>query len=337
VTAKQLTLSIFRGVSPGSSSFQNSCQEAAMESPSKIKVIFIAGTSFSGSTLLGLLLGSEQRAFYAGEVNHFLLINDYKNPQDPSYRTCTCGKDYSDCPLWSEIKSGFQSTLDFNPAPGVSILNLKLFLKLLNPFFVLERHSGMTEYGSLIHTVFNLADQHFKGIEYVVDSSKSVHSLYELTRSPEVDVYVLHIIREGVSVCGSFKKRGYTAWYGILVWLISNIFMSVFLKKAKLNIIRINYKRLCKKPYDEFMRINEFLGTELNVSKIVNKVRREQYHLLGGNTQVAKYAHKARLFDGITYSDDRKILSSLELYLVRSILAPFHRVFLGNFKDSPGV
>jgi hypothetical protein len=304
-----------------------------MESTPRLKVIFIAGTSFSGSTLLGLLLGSDQSAFFAGEVKQFPRINNYKNPQDPSYRTCTCGKDFSDCPLWSEVKSGFQSTLDFKPAPGVSILNLKLFLKLLNPFFVLERHSSMTGYGSLIHTIFNLADQHIKAIEYVVDSSKSVHSLYTLTRSSEVDVYVLHIIRDGICACSSFKKRGYTAWYGMLVWLVGNMFMSLFVKKAKLNVIRIDYERLCKRPYDEFMRINAFLGTELNVSKTVNRVRREQYHLFGGSTQVLKYARKTRQFDGITYSDDRRILSSLELYLARSILAPFHRVFLGDFKD----
>jgi len=45
--------------------------------------------------------------------------------------------------------------------------------------------------------------------------------------------------------------------------------MSLFVKKAKLNVIRIDYERLCKRPYDEFMRINAFLGTELNVSDML--------------------------------------------------------------------
>ena len=34
-----------------------------------VKVVFITGSSYSGSTMLGLVLGSDDKAFFSGEVN----------------------------------------------------------------------------------------------------------------------------------------------------------------------------------------------------------------------------------------------------------------------------
>lgn len=63
------------------------------------KVIFVGGTSFSGSTFLDMMLASGEEGFSAGEV--YALFHPYRpghiNPQ------CCCGD--PGCSLWQDIKS----------------------------------------------------------------------------------------------------------------------------------------------------------------------------------------------------------------------------------------
>ena len=59
------------------------------------KVCFICGAPHSGSTLLGLILGSHSQCFYAGEANKVKFLH-LENPQKDT--TCKiCGKN---CPIW---------------------------------------------------------------------------------------------------------------------------------------------------------------------------------------------------------------------------------------------
>jgi len=68
------------------------------------KVVLMCGAGHSGSTLLGLVLGSHSQAFYGGEMKKTNFLHNPKYP--PRKRFCKfCGPD---CPVWS----------DFRPGPG---------------------------------------------------------------------------------------------------------------------------------------------------------------------------------------------------------------------------
>ena len=306
-----------------------------MQISQRVKVVYIAGNSYSGSTLLGLLLGSDPKAFFGGEINQLKRINQNRNPDDPSYRRCTCGESYENCCLWSHVKARFLGPIDFNPAPGFSLLNFKLLLKILNPCFKVTPR-GTTEYGTLIETIVQFANERVKSASYVVDSSKSVLSLYSLANSSNVDLHVLEVIRDGVAVTSSCRKHGRSVGYGMVVWLLSNFFMVYVIRKMKLKTIRINYGQLCNNPDEEFERINRFLGLTLNTSEIVENVRREGYHILGGNKSVTDYAQKVKQFEGIQYNDNRGILTGVELCLTSMLLKPFNRWFLGRINEKGG-
>ena len=62
------------------------------------KVIFVGGTSFSGSTFLDMMLANGEEGFSAGEV--YALFYPYRpghiNPQ------CCCGD--PSCTIWKDIK-----------------------------------------------------------------------------------------------------------------------------------------------------------------------------------------------------------------------------------------
>lgn len=61
--------------------------------------IFIAGAGHSGSTLLGLLLGSHPDAFYAGEAAKTRFLGDEHKPEHK--RVCKlCGPE---CPIWGDF------------------------------------------------------------------------------------------------------------------------------------------------------------------------------------------------------------------------------------------
>lgn len=62
------------------------------------KVVFIGGTSFSGSTMLDMMLSSGEDGFSLGEV--YALYNPFRaHHRDPK---CVCGND--NCSLWNELK-----------------------------------------------------------------------------------------------------------------------------------------------------------------------------------------------------------------------------------------
>ena len=65
------------------------------------KVIFVGGTSFSGSTLLDMILSNDPRGFSCGEV--VALFHPYR----PHHIKPECGCGNSNCNLWSKVlKSG---------------------------------------------------------------------------------------------------------------------------------------------------------------------------------------------------------------------------------------
>lgn len=71
------------------------------------KVVFICGAGHSGSTLLGLILGSHSDCFYCGEAKNSSFMDDEKRPI--AKRTCKiCGLD---CPVWGNLTLSDRSQL----------------------------------------------------------------------------------------------------------------------------------------------------------------------------------------------------------------------------------
>jgi len=65
----------------------------------RLKICFISGAAHSGSTLLGLILGSHSSTFFMGEANK---VSFFTDPNfDPKRKYCRlCGKE---CNIWSKV------------------------------------------------------------------------------------------------------------------------------------------------------------------------------------------------------------------------------------------
>jgi len=85
--------------SPSSSSAASPDFPSLSSAKTPLRVCFIAGAGHSGSTLLGLLLGSHSQGFYGGEMAKSRFLQDPAKPLRK--RVCKfCGPE---CPVWGDF------------------------------------------------------------------------------------------------------------------------------------------------------------------------------------------------------------------------------------------
>src|SRR3954453_18715265 len=64
---------------------------------SPLTVVYVGGISYSGSTLMGQMLGEVDGAFYGGELRNTWQRGIVEN------RTCTCGAPFREGPFWQGV------------------------------------------------------------------------------------------------------------------------------------------------------------------------------------------------------------------------------------------
>jgi hypothetical protein len=140
-----------------------------------MKVIYIAGTSHSGSTLLDLMLNAHPQIVSVGEVVNLNRQLTYKNPKKKTYRRCSCGApSLWACEFWSGVNQRMQQ------AVGKSLLELNL----------LDQGRSSAPDAALFTAIAKVSGKNF-----IVDSSKLPSRLARLMRSPELEVYPIHLVR----------------------------------------------------------------------------------------------------------------------------------------------
>ncbi len=281
------------------------------------KVVFIAASSYSGSTLLGLLLGTDPGAAYLGEPDQFRHHRDPARRDVEGFRVCTCGQRFEVCSFWSPVLAQNRDEERLDVDPGFSLSNLRLLLRILNPLHPRrkrQRHRR-TRYARLLEGAFLAAARNHPGLEFVVDSSKSMKSLDALLQSG-IDVTVIHLVRDCAEVASSYKSRGHGTLYAITAWALYNVSLVLYARRERLPLLAIDYAGLCHGAQREMDRLNEVLGTELMEAGIAERVRREPYHLLGGNESVRMAMGE---FPGLSYRDHRDRLGRFERFAAAGV------------------
>ena len=269
---------------------------------------------------MGLMLGSCPEGIYVGE------LKDYKRRMQVeatgTEAFCSCGGSRATCPFWSAVQSHYGSEVHLNPAPGFSWRNAILGIKILTG---LELGSSReTPHGSLVRAIYEEARARNSGVHYVVDSSKSVQNLDAICRSPDVELSVIHLIRDGMAVAGSYKKRGFGTLYAIASWSIGNIFISLYLKRRRLRSVRVDYRSLCLGDEKTYAALNEFLGIGLQPDQAAGEIRSTKYHIVSGNGKVRRSASD---FQGIHYSESALNPTAFERFLAHVVVRPLNRSF----------
>lgn len=260
------------------------------------KIVFVAGISFSGSTIIGLMLGSQPNVVFGGE------LKDYKRRMQSEIRGsgsfCSCGKSRETCPFWSEVQARYGGETELSPAPGFSWQNLLLGIKLV--LGVGLRKKEVTPHGSLVRSIYQVARLQDPGVDYVVDTSKSISNLDAIARMPGVEVSVIHLIRNGLAVGRSYQKRKSGLLYGMATWWIGNLFIKLYVRRSRLRSVTVDYRSLCIGDEATYRKLNDFLNTNLKLETATDDIRNTQYHIVSGNGKVRRSASN---FQGIRYQD----------------------------------
>ena len=166
-----------------------------------LRVIYLGGLGRSGSTLLERLLGELPGACAAGEVVHMWQRGIVENER------CGCGREFRSCSFWSQVGmaafGGWENVqVDRFAALRASVDRTRFIPLLAGPLPARMRRS-LEEYTDYYVRVYR-AIAEVSGRPAVIDSSKHASLAFCLSRRPEVDLRVIHLVRDSRAVAYSW-------------------------------------------------------------------------------------------------------------------------------------
>jgi hypothetical protein len=263
----------------------------------KKKLLYVLGLGYSGSTLLGLALGTHAAVRNLGEVVNL----------EPAYHKnakCTCGLKVSECSFWQGFKTHLEKTqIDLKENErwhfsdqgkrealddrGGGLKKLKMVLGFSLPKLFglnyLKRHGKKNE------DFYNQAFEHF-GVQVVVDVSKSPERLSVLQAHGNLDIYCLYLIRDPHEVYASnlkrpkttrakygFKKIRESLWFSLRTRSYQRVYEKLALNKRK----TMRWEDFTQQPIEKLNELCEWLSLPLFTEKEMIITRAEQHNYSG--------------------------------------------------------
>jgi hypothetical protein len=172
--------------------------------PSRTTLLYIGGTSRSGSTLLECLLARLDGVVVLGEVAHLWQRGVREN------QLCACGEPFAHCPFWSEVGTRAFGGWDQVDVDQVLTLMDAVDRQRRLPSTARRRApaavaAAAEEYSEYYRKIYDAA-RALSGAEVVVDSSKVPPTAMCLSYNSNLDLRVLHIVRDSRGVVYSWTK-----------------------------------------------------------------------------------------------------------------------------------
>lgn len=262
-------------------------------SGSRVKVIYVMGAGHVGSTVLDVVLSSHPRVESLGEVSKF---HRYGWVRDEA-RQCACGAVVYDCPFWTDVRRRWvdlrggdegvrymrlQPRFERTPAAWARLLRDRL-----------RRTPEMDEYLKGTEALYRAA-RDTGSREYLVDCSLTPKRAYAQTLNPNIELYLIHLVRDGRGVMWSLMKPkernpayvpappARTTKY----WVSANLqSVWVFRRVAERNRIRVRYEDFVLDPSTVLERIGDWLGEDMAGLVKDNALTspRDDRHTVAGN------------------------------------------------------
>ena len=245
----------------------------------KIKVLYIAGSGRSGTTILARLLGEAQGFVSVGEAARYLLDLNLREKGLP----CACGHPVSECAFWKDLIPLVSPEL---AAAGTELVRMRHFPSLL------RGQSGIApKYQPILEAMAEVYRRILRhgGNTVAVDSSKNPSNALLLGLVPEVELHVLHLVRNPHDVVGSWtKKKGYLAVHParkVIAWWWSYNLLSEALKRRAKTYRLLRYEDFVQHPGEALQQITaDVTGTPLPLPFLDgSEATVRLQHVLGGN------------------------------------------------------
>lgn len=245
-----------------------------------MKVLYIVGSSRSGSTILANVLGATPGFFSAGEVRFFW-------ERVLQERHCGCGERVDRCPIWGEILRQQGGTAD--PRNVVrwdrTTMRLKHVPRLLrlSPDEISPR-SGLASYLRVLADTYERSSQ-ITNADVIVDSSKRPSGAAALRLLPRTESYLLHLVRDPRAVAYSRRHRKRDPDKGgegamprsspvntVVHWSAMNAVSDVVRwRHGRQRTMLLRYEDFVARPLAEFRRILSFVGESQDSGPFVDE------------------------------------------------------------------
>jgi hypothetical protein len=162
-------------------------------------VLYVAGTGRSGSTLLARVLDRADGVFAAGELRYVWqrgLLED---------RMCGCGDTFSRCPFWTEVMDRAFAGRDVDARGMVATQRTLTRLRHVPRMLTVGGQEAPAAYLERLSRLYRAVAE-VSGCELVVDSSKLPSYGFVLGHVPDLDVRVVHLVRDPRGAAYSWSR-----------------------------------------------------------------------------------------------------------------------------------
>jgi hypothetical protein len=228
------------------------------------------GAGRSGTTLLATILNTNEDVVTLGEMHQF---KDYLNGE----KACSCGEKLQACPFWKEIQQAL---------PQSTIEGLEYCEKCENhkniPKLLFTKKPNQVYLGTQENIFQNISKQSPK--KALLDSSKYIGRYLLLSKSKNLNIRGIYVVRDIRGVINSFNKKVQTPKLPIstiLYYGLINFFGQLVCWMDR-KVVKVKYEDFVDNPRMELERINKhvFLGEE---KKVTLPEFLEVPHIIGGN------------------------------------------------------
>jgi hypothetical protein len=278
--------------------------DAAEDRDHRTNFAYILSSSYSGSTLLAMLLGAQPGACTVGEMRA-------PHVGDPAIYRCSCGARIKECSFWSRVSAGMAA----RGIAGFDIADASLSIFTVRQSYIRRLLAPLTR-GRLLEACRNIAlslsprwKPHLRSIQFrnaaltdvlqsitgakvVIDSSKEAVQLKYLLAASGLRIKVLHLVRDGRAVALSmighgmkYETRAKTVAMAARSWRRRNESAEQLLARLpESQWLMVRYEDLCARPEDTLRRLCAFLG--LDHRHVVLDFRSQQQHVLGNDMRL---------------------------------------------------
>ena len=234
------------------------------------RVVYLGGLGRSGTTLVERLLGELPSVCALGEIVH-LWQRDIRDNE-----RCGCGSRFSACTFWKrvgELAFGHWSNVDVDRVHALRdvVERTRHIPRLAAARLPAAQHADVREYASFYAKVYAAAAA-VSGAQVVVDSSKHSALAHVLRWADEVDLRVVHVVRDARGVAYSWTKTvarpesddsaemtRYSPGRSALLWNAHNAAFGLLARRG-VPVHRIRYEQFLTDPRAAVRELADFAG-----------------------------------------------------------------------------
>ena len=269
-------------------------------------LVYIAGCSYSGSTLLDMILGSLNKVTAVGEIKR--LAEHF--PHSTGNGLCTCGQALKECSFWKAVQQNVRDELGDQTIsladiplrvpepPSDGTKKVHRYVPKLDELLLVAGSrwiwNWMKPFSKSVREQIRTTDNAIKVLEaiakvdqseVIADSSKAPRHLKQLYFADPKRFRVIYLVRDGRGAAWSNCRRNKRTMAESAAWWRrvnqNTQMMMSFIPKS--SIYQIRYEDLCTNPQAEIDALCSYLDIENTVDFSSFKIPKDNLHMVSGN------------------------------------------------------